>query len=121
MIQKTLDMFSSNLYEDLPTQTKNEIRFAVSDRSAEMVSTLMTETQSRIRDLLDLVSLVGRLAEENKEHVVVMFLEVGKKEYKFIELSGLFFGFLFGLIQANSILFRFEILSCVPGGYLLLL
>jgi len=98
--KETMDMLVPNVYDSLHAQTKQEIRRAVSDQSADMVSKLMAATQSRILELLDLISLMGRLAEENKAEVVTMFLEVGKREYKFVELSGLFFGFLFGCVQA---------------------
>ena len=43
--------------------------------------------------------MVIRLAEGNKDKVVQMFKDVGESEFRFIEVSGLYFGFLFGLIQ----------------------
>lgn len=101
VVKLTMDMFAPNVYDSLHVQTKREIRRAVSDQSAVMVSKLMSETQSRILELLDLVSLMGRLAEENKEEVVTMFLELGQREYRFVELSGLLFGFLFGCVQVT--------------------
>ena len=121
-----MDLFAPDVYENLHGQTKREIRSAVSDQSAEMVSMLMSETQSRILDLLNLIALMGRLAEENKELVVRMFLEIGQREYRFIEQSGFWFGLLFGCVQVRfhcrarinvlSVRHRSTI-SMMPGGY----
>ena len=96
-----MDLIAPDVYENLHDHTKREIRSAVSDQSAEMVSTLMSETQSRILELLNLIALMGRLAEENKEQVVKMFLEIGQREYRFVEQSGLWFGLLFGCMQVR--------------------
>lgn len=102
IVKGTMDLMVPQVYDALYPQTKREIRIAIEDQSAEMVAALMQKTQSRILELLDLISLMGRLAEENKEQVVTMFMEVGQREYKFVELSGLWFGFIFGCIQVIS-------------------
>ena len=49
--------------------------------------------------MLDLRSMVVNLALSNKDKVVKMFREVGAKEFTFIERSGIYFGFIFGLMQ----------------------
>lgn len=99
VVQKTMDLFAPNVYFALSSSTKDELRKAVSDQSAEMVTLLMAQVRDKVLSLLDLCGLVGRLAEEKKAKVVQMFLEVGQKEYRFVELSGLWFGLLFGGIQ----------------------
>jgi len=42
-----------------------------------------------------------RLARERKDKIVEIFQEVGTQEFRFIEHSGFYFGFLFGLVQAG--------------------
>jgi len=99
LVQKTLDLFAPNVYFALSSSTKDELRKVVTDQSAEMVTLMMTQIRDKVLSLLDLCGLVGRLAEENKSKVVQMFLEVGQKEYRFVEMSGLWFGLFFGGIQ----------------------
>ncbi|CAM9422025.1 unnamed protein product, partial [Phaeothamnion confervicola] len=50
-------------------------------------------------DVLDITHLAVSLMVENKALLNRMFLECGQKELIFIERSGFYFGFLFGLFQ----------------------
>src|SRR5690606_33937960 len=48
---------------------------------------------------LDLEQVVVDAVIEDRSLMSRMFLDVGTEEFKFIERSGLYFGFLFGLVQ----------------------
>ena len=50
-------------------------------------------------EVLDLKAMVVKLCEANKQDVVRMFQEVGESEFRIIENSGAYFGFLFGVVQ----------------------
>jgi len=83
----------------LPEYVKNEIVKTVIERSPLFLETLIDALKENVYEILDLKSMVVRLAEENKDKVVQMFKDVGANEFRFIEVSGLYFGFLFGLVQ----------------------
>ena len=59
----------------------------------------MVDVKSNISELFDLRGMVVQALEADKELLNQIFLRVGKDEFRFIERSGLYFGFLFGLIQ----------------------
>jgi uncharacterized membrane protein YheB (UPF0754 family) len=52
-----------------------------------------------IDSFIDLEPIVIGSARDNIELMGRIFLEVGRAEFKFIERSGLYFGFVFGLVQ----------------------
>jgi len=88
-----------DLWLTLPEYVKNEIVETVMERSPLFLKTLIDALKDKVYEVLDLKSMVIRLAEGNKDKVVQMFKDVGESEFRFIEVSGLYFGFLFGLIQ----------------------
>ena len=54
---------------------------------------------NNVGDLIDIEGMSVYAARKDPEFMNRMFLDVGKEEFIFIERSGLYFGFLFGLGQ----------------------
>ena len=71
--------------------------------SAVEVSELLADDfdhmAENIHDLLDIKTMVVDKLTKDKALLNEIFLTVGKKEFKFIERSGIYFGFAFGIIQ----------------------
>lgn len=59
----------------------------------------MQEVKDNITEIFNLKQMTINHLSNNKELMNRMFLDVGDKEFQFIEYSGLYFGFLFGLAQ----------------------
>jgi len=53
----------------------------------------------KIEELINIQQIVTDAVERDKSLMNDTFLRVGKAEFRFIELSGLYFGFIFGLPQ----------------------
>ncbi|NIP17085.1 MAG: hypothetical protein GWM87_02150, partial [Xanthomonadales bacterium] len=64
-----------------------------------LVRNLMQEAGENIEDLIDFKDMLVQRLEGDKKLLNRLFQEAGKVEFKFIIRSGLYFGFLFGLIQ----------------------
>jgi uncharacterized membrane protein YheB (UPF0754 family) len=60
---------------------------------------VVQDARENISDLLDVQAVVTKAVVEDKELMGRIFLTVGSSEFKFIKISGLYFGFLFGLVQ----------------------
>jgi len=60
---------------------------------------LVGDVMENVEKLIDIEALVISSVKEDQGLMNRLFLEVGETEFKFIERSGLFFGFLFGLVQ----------------------
>ncbi|MFM1876420.1 MAG: hypothetical protein RL266_2157 [Bacteroidota bacterium] len=61
---------------------------------------MMLDIRDNIEEFLDLKGLVVEHMTANKDLTNEIFLKCGSEEFKFIKISGLYFGFLFGVAQA---------------------
>ncbi|MEL7059027.1 MAG: hypothetical protein AAGN46_03260 [Acidobacteriota bacterium] len=65
----------------------------------DLVDSLMEEVTERIEELVDFKHMVVTRLENDRALLNRLFLEAGDAEFRFIVRSGLYFGFLFGLVQ----------------------
>ena len=87
------------LWRSLPALVKDAIYARVRQGMPALVHDLMVEVGDQIEDLVDFKHMLVTDLEGNKALLNRLFLESGEKEFKFIIRSGLYFGFLFGIVQ----------------------
>jgi uncharacterized membrane protein YheB (UPF0754 family) len=68
-------------------------------RSPKFLTGFMDDVKEHIDDIFDLKTMVIEHCVANKQLLNNVFMNCGDKEFVFIERSGFYFGFLFGLIQ----------------------
>ena len=61
---------------------------------------IMEDVKNNIGEIFNLKKMAVDHLTQNKNLLNRIFLEVGHKEFKFIEYSGIYFGFIFGIVQA---------------------
>lgn len=83
----------------LPKGAKAHIYEKAAEEFPQVVEDIMTDIKHNISELFDLRGMVIENLTNNKNLLNRIFQEVGEKEFKFIEYSGFYFGFLFGLPQ----------------------
>ncbi|MBF0224128.1 MAG: DUF445 domain-containing protein [Desulfobacterales bacterium] len=99
IIHDTMLTYSPVLWETLPRIAKEEIFRRSRKDLPKVCSEIMYDVKTRIEDLFDLRSMVIDALVRNKALMNDLFLKVGAAEFKFIERSGLYFGFIFGIVQ----------------------
>ncbi len=99
IINEVMNAQSPILWKNLPQLTKDVIYLKVADDLPFIIEGVMSDLKANIVDLLDLKTLAVETLMEDKSLINEIFLNVGKNEFKFIEKSGFYFGFLFGLVQ----------------------
>jgi len=99
IISQLAEEFSPTVWASLPTEVHDEIFEAVREHTRGFVVALMAEMQSNILKVFDLKHMVIGITVQNKDYLVDMFQTIGDEEFVFIERSGFYFGFLFGLVQ----------------------
>jgi len=87
------------LWPRLPEAIKTRIYERALEDSPKVVEAILQDIQLHIHDLLDLKKMSVDILLRNKKLLNRIFLQCGENEFRFIERSGLFFGFLFGLVQ----------------------
>ena len=88
------------LWENLPMTVKNQINDRVRREMPKLVDRLVDEIGDNVEDLLDLKEMIQDQLGEDKSLMNRIFLDCGEKEFRFIINSGVYFGFLFGIVQA---------------------
>lgn len=84
----------------LPNTQKEKIYARAAEEIPSVIEEIMEEVKTNITDVFDLKAMAVSHLTNNKDLLNRIFLEVGDKEFTFIERSGFGFGFLFGVVQA---------------------
>jgi uncharacterized membrane protein YheB (UPF0754 family) len=83
----------------VPQLIKNQIYLNLTKDLPHLVEELVLDIRRDIEKLLDIRKLGVDALTQNKHLLNQIFLDCGKKEFRFIELSGIYFGIPFGLVQ----------------------
>lgn len=75
------------------------IQRAVEEAIPSVVSNTMEKVKDRIEDIIDLKTMAVNAMKDDKALINKIFLDLGGKQFRFIETSGAWLGFLFGLGQ----------------------
>lgn len=112
IIDETLEEELPLIWESVPPLVKKRIYARSAEELPEVVEELMSDVKTNINQLFDLKKMVVEELEDDKALLNYIFQKVGEEEFRFIERSGFYFGFLFGIIQALVFAWMFE-----PGSY----
>lgn len=99
IIDEVMEAKLPKIWERTPEGIRQNIYDKVSENLPHVVEEMMKDVKSNFSDMLDLKYLAVSALTQNKALLNQMFLTCGEEEFKFIKKSGLYFGFLFGLIQ----------------------
>ncbi|MCU0445691.1 MAG: hypothetical protein MUE85_12330 [Microscillaceae bacterium] len=83
----------------VPQIIKNQIYLNLTKDLPHLVEELVLDIRRDLEKLLDIRKLGVDALTQNKHLLNQIFIDCGKKEFKFIELSGIYFGIPFGLVQ----------------------
>lgn len=87
------------LWNALPGLVKTIVYTIIRQRLPQAIEEMMLDIGKKIEDMVDLKQVVVTQLEKDRRLVNRIFLECGAVEFRFIIVSGLHFGFLFGLVQ----------------------
>ncbi len=87
------------LWEMLPNAGKSVVYAMLRQKLPGTVARITQDVGQHLDEMLDLKDTVVKQVEQDKNLANRIFLECGAEEFKFLIRSGLYFGFLFGLIQ----------------------
>jgi len=100
VIKDVVDDINPKLWDLLPNPVRDQIIKNARSQSGTTIKGIIQEIRANIYQVFDLKSMVLKsLTGDNVKLIVDMFQAVGGPEFKFIERSGLYFGFLLGLVQ----------------------
>ncbi len=99
VIQEVAEKHAPEMWKNAGEFMQNKAREVLRGEVEQVLVQISGDLSDNINEILDLEQVVVDAVMEDRRIMSRMFLEVGEAEFKFIEISGLYFGFLFGLIQ----------------------
>jgi uncharacterized membrane protein YheB (UPF0754 family) len=100
VIESVAVSHAHDVWESLPLLARHELVHKASEIAEPLVCELVTELRASIHDVLDLHGLAVEVLLEDKALMNEVFKRCGDAEFRFIERSGFYFGFLLGILQA---------------------
>jgi len=117
-VNDILEIGAPTLWASLPVQGKNLVYARVEYDIPNVVNNMLDDFQHNVKEILNIRDLVVGHLVDNPELINEIFLKSGEKEFPFIERSGFYFGFLFG-IPTMIIWYFFQLWWILPVGGLL--
>lgn len=99
IISEIAEKHAPAMWENAGEFMQDKVRASVREEVEQVLLRISGDLSDNITSILDLEQVVVDAVLEDRELMSRMFLDVGDEEFKFIIRSGLYFGFLFGLIQ----------------------
>ncbi len=100
LVERTLQREHPGLWNDLPRRVREAVHERVQEQLPDVVRTVTDGIGRDIDHLMDIKLMVIRHLEERPELANRVFLEIGKKELRFIINFGFWFGLLLGVPTA---------------------
>lgn len=100
LVERTMQREHPGLWNDLPPRVREAVQARVQEQLPEIVRTVTDGIGRDIDHLMDIKLMVIRQMEARPELANRVFLEIGKKELKFIVNFGFWFGLLLGIPTA---------------------
>lgn len=97
IVNEVMQESAPSLWAALPVQGKNLVYARIEADIPNVVEKMVSDFQHNVDEILDIKELVVEHLVNEPELINEIFLKAGEKEFPFIEKSGLYFGFLFGL------------------------
>jgi len=94
-----------HLWKNLSMSKRKIVYDKVKKYFPETIENTIIDINENINELIDFKKIAAETLLNDKKLITEIFLDVGKKEFKFIERSGLFLGFVFGILQLVVIMY----------------
>lgn len=97
VVERIMEREYPDTWRGLPRRVRNAVHARVEQQLPDIVRTVTDEIGDHIDQLLDIKLMVIRRIEENPEMANRIYLEVGRRELRFIINFGFFFGAALGI------------------------
>lgn len=118
LVNDIMQETSPKTWAAMPAQGKNLVYQRIEWDIPNVVQKTVSDFQHNVSEILDIKELVVKQLVDKPELINEIFLKAGAKEFPFIEKSGLYFGFLFGL-PTMAIWYFYQLWWILPLGGLI--
>jgi uncharacterized membrane protein YheB (UPF0754 family) len=102
-VERVMTREHPDLWEDMPPNIRERVHARIEEQLPEVVQTVTDEIGNNVEQLLDVKMMIIRRIEEDPSIANRIFMEVGRKELRFMIRFGFFFGFAMGIPLAAAV------------------
>jgi len=102
VVENLANRHCPEIWSRLPEMVKAELRAKVMEQSRAMFEPVLKDLKQNINQIVDIKQMSVDILVGNKRLLVKMFLDIGAREFVFIQHLSAVMGFLLGLIQMMS-------------------
>lgn len=99
VLEEAATQHAPQMWESLGEDVKTQVREAVRKEVELLATNAFGDLKESAADIIDLGHTIESAVAGDKALLNNLFLAAGGEEFKFIKISGLYFGFLFGIPQ----------------------
>jgi len=103
MTAKVIKEFSTNIAPESWQRSRDKLREYITnlvrENVCEVVDAIMERMADEAEEIIDIDEVMRSTMVAERDLMGRVLNEIADKEFKFIEMSGLYFGFFFGLVQ----------------------
>ncbi len=118
LVNEIMQESAPTVWASLPVHVKNLVYTRIEWDIPNVVQNTISDFQHNVTEILDIKELVVKQLVDRPELINEIFLKAGEKEFPFIERSGLYFGFLFG-IPTMFVWYFYQLWWILPLGGLI--
>jgi uncharacterized membrane protein YheB (UPF0754 family) len=100
---QVIEEFSTNIAPDKWARARDKLREYINNlvrkNVREMIQEMMDRMGHEAQDIIDIDGMMSTSMAEDRALMGEILCEIAAPEFRFIEMSGLYFGLLFGVIQ----------------------
>lgn len=100
IVHEVMGQTKPGLWEALPQAAKNKLMLSIRQKLPDTLAAVLRDVQNNLDDVFDLKAMMVKHLSNDKALLNRIFLQAGRGEFRFIRLSGIYFGFAIGCIQA---------------------
>lgn len=100
LVDDIMQETAPTVWAAMPVHAKNLVYTRIEMDIPNVIHRTLDDFKHNVSEILDIKELVVKQLVDNPELINEIFLKAGSKEFPFIEKSGGYFGFLFGIMTA---------------------
>lgn len=99
ILNETVQKYAADTWANMAEPARAMVRQLLRTEIEKTASDILDDLHQDVEKIIDLRKVVMEHVAQNKEVISEIFLTVGRPEFRFIKLSGFYFGLPFGLCQ----------------------
>lgn len=117
ILDEAASKYGAAMWRSLAPDAQAQIRSLLRREIETVALAILRDFKANIEDIVDLKKVILQVVNEDREMFGRLFQKVGANEFRFIETSGAYFGFLFGIPQMIQWILWPQWYSLPVGGF----